>query len=350
MADVTGQHHAARGGNVALANLLLQTKDLSFLHVEDDNGQTPLWLAAGHGHEAMVAMFLDLGININGTSDYLGSPLSEAALRGHIAVVSTLLARGADPNWCPPEWGHTPLTAAAESGNEAVVRLLLAKGASVDARASVFGRTALCVAAAAGHEGIVRILLENGAAAGPLEPSQLGVNDRPLFHAVRKGSRNMVQMLLDHGAGGDPESFTELLFEAARRLHVGVIDLMIARGADVNAKDASKQTPLICAILATWREDSEAKEAMVRALLEAGAECDTPNEHGWTPLLLAAQEGKVPVMKLLVERGANLEAEDFDGRTPLSWAGWNRNKEAVLYLLDQGVDSDGYIGQKPSKA
>jgi ankyrin repeat protein len=66
-------------------------------------------------------------------TEYGRTPLSWATGRGHEAVVKLLLEKGVDmkfKDWC----GWTPLWRAAENGHEAVVKLLLGKGTNVELR------------------------------------------------------------------------------------------------------------------------------------------------------------------------------------------------------------------------
>jgi hypothetical protein len=61
--------------------------------------------------------------------------------------------------------------------------------------------------------------------------------------------------------------------------------------------------------------------AVVKLLLEKGAELETEDNIGQTPLSWAATEGREAVVKLLLEKGAELETKDKEySQTPLSWA------------------------------
>jgi ankyrin repeat protein len=75
-----------------------------------------------------------------------------------------------------------------------------------------------------------------------------------------------------------------------------------------------------------------AAETGARLLLEKGADVESRDNEGRTPLGWAAEKGHEVVVKLLLERGAELEPRDNDGRTPLGWAA-RRGHEAVANLL-----------------
>jgi ankyrin repeat protein len=46
------------------------------------------------------------------------------------------------------------------------------------------------------------------------------------------------------------------------------------------------------------------------------------------------------VVELLLEKGADVESKDIFGKTPLSWAAWNGHEEAVKLLLEKGADME----------
>ena len=62
----------------------------------------------------------------------------------------------------------------------------------------------------------------------------------------------------------------------------------------------------------------------VMKLLEKGAELDSEDRRGQTPLSLAAEKGHEAEVKLLLEKGAELDSKDRRGRTPLSWVAKRR--------------------------
>jgi hypothetical protein len=66
-------------------------------------------------------------------------------------------------------------------------------------------------------------------------------------------------------------------------------------------------------------------------------ECD--DSFGLTPLMWAAQEGKLVMTRMLVRRGAALDEVDFSGGTAISHAAWRRRLDIVKYLLSSGADA-----------
>jgi hypothetical protein len=87
--------------------------------------------------------------------------LALAAQFGHASIVETLLDAGEDPNRCNPPGAHahsTPLHQAALGGHRAVVRLLAERGARLDLRDTVFGGTPADWAAHGGHTELARSL------------------------------------------------------------------------------------------------------------------------------------------------------------------------------------------------
>jgi ankyrin repeat protein len=57
---------------------------------------------------------------------------------------------------------------------------------------------------------------------------------------------------------------------------------------------------------------------VVKLLLEKGAELESKDKYGRTPLSYVAWNGHEAVVKLLLEKGAELGSTDEHGQTPLS--------------------------------
>ncbi len=101
-------------------------------------------------------------------------------------------------------------------------------------------------------------------------------------------------------------------------------------------------------------EAAEADDpSLVQLFLEAGMEVDCRDDRDWTPLFVAAFNGREAIVKVLVEHGANVKARDRSGFTPLHWAirwtpgsqGATQGHAAVIaLLLEAGADPNAASG------
>ena len=103
------------------------------------------------------------------------------------------------------------------------------------------------------------------------------------------------------------------LHDAAYRGYADVVKLLLAAGADVNAKDSFGDTPLHAAAI-------NGQADVVKLLLAAGADVNAKGWIGYTPLHHAAYDGHADVAKLLLAAGADVNARNTVGDTPLDAA------------------------------
>ncbi len=122
-----------------------------------------------------------------------------------------------------------------------------------------------------------------------------------------------------------------------------IIDLLLARGANVNAQDSQGNSILMAAVY--WRSVK-----LVKTLLKKGAHIQVKNRNGETVLHVAAEMGHSPdvveVVKLLVQAHARVDERDHEGRTALMLAAETEEEAMVKYLLAQHAnvnarDKDG---------
>jgi len=73
-------------------------------------------------------------------------------------------------------------------------------------------------------------------------------------------------------------------------------------------------------------------------LLNNGAQTETRDIHGRTPLYLAADNGRIDVLRALVYAGADVGAFDYNGYSPLCMAAQQGHKDAVMTLIRHGAD------------
>ena len=106
------------------------------------------------------------------------------------------------------------------------------------------------------------------------------------------------------------------------------VELLLAKGAEVNAKDRYEETPL-------HRAASEAYWDIVNQLLAEGAEVNVKDRNGATPLHRAVEKGYRSVVQLLLAKGADVSAKDKYGETPRDLAERKEDKYIVELLNEQ---------------
>ncbi len=125
--------------------------------------------------------------------------------------------------------------------------------------------------------------------------------------------------------------FTPLIF-AANRGQVAAVRWLLRAGADPAAADNEGFTALHAA---AQQDDDMVVTSM---LAHPGIQTSPANQHGLTPLHLAALRGNADAVGCLIMRDASLEAEDREGDRPLHMAALGRSPEAVMFLLAAGAD------------
>jgi TonB family protein len=115
-------HDAAKEGNLAKVKALLK-HNRKMVSSKDNNGSTPLHLAAWNGHKDIVELLLANKADVNAKDTMGFTPLHRAAINGHKDVVELLLAHKADVSAKINE-GMTPLDMALSKDHSDIVALL----------------------------------------------------------------------------------------------------------------------------------------------------------------------------------------------------------------------------------
>jgi ankyrin repeat protein len=153
-------------------------------------------------------------------------------------------------------------------------------------------------------------------------------NEQPALVRRKLRDRNVLNVRDSAGA--------TLLMHASLNAGLETLKLLLASGADPNARNIEQATALI------WAADDAAK---VRLLLTAGANVNVRTKHGGTALLAASMPyASTPVIAQLLAKGAAVNVSDNDGWTPLTRVACSGNIESMKLLLARGADPNGAPG------
>ena len=131
--------------------------------------------------------------------------------------------------------------------------------------------------------------------------------------------------------GDNPRVEESDLFDAARRGDLNAVRRQIMLGADLNSRDEYGQTPLIYAV-------DHGRDGVVNVLLVSGADPNARTRTGWTPLMYAARDGRpARVAELLLAAGADPSLRNDAGQTALEIARASDNR-AVMDVLVQAEE------------
>ena len=308
------------------------------------------------------------------------SPVADAAERGDVAAVKSLLKEGADVNAAQGD-GMTALHWAADRGNAGIAELLVYAGANISAQTRIGQYTPLHLAGKSGSAAVAKALLKAGADVN-VRTTTSGVT--PLHMAASSGSAESVSALIDAKADVNAKENeagqTPLIFAAGLN-RVEAIKVLLERGADpsVSTKviDVAKFSALDRAASDLQRKVIEGfvgKESekpptpsQVQAAIHAGREVlrtgkippPDPNappnpranfnpeeinppvatKGGMTALLHAARQGYIASAEALLDGGAQIDQQNAgDGTTPLLTAIINGQFDMAMVLIKRGAN------------
>ncbi|KAL8939033.1 MAG: hypothetical protein Q9216_003582 [Gyalolechia sp. 2 TL-2023] len=386
----TALHLAAASGDSKTTRLILSHPEIDVN--KKSRWSPPLTNAASGGYFLVVEALLDHGADPElqeGADEASGTALNRAIDYGHAEIVRLLLERGANPRVLDT-YNRTIIHSAAVNGQTDILRILFEENVDVDINAQgTNGRTAMHDATYFNYCSTIKVLFENGArtdihdaadrsplgiakdmdnlhavelltklrkneqtrdeAGGTLKHTNTSMesNDMGMLKAAKLGMTETIQFYVSRASSdltidlnvSDLDHHTALHLAVSNH-RLGILQLLVDAGANLNAIDRLKRTPLHWSALYNNRKAAE-------RLLEAGADCsledhfeDTALEisfhrvqwdlsalllaygawpkPNWlqTSLYAAAMYGTAGIVKKLVDAGANPPKKDSMGQSP----------------------------------
>jgi hypothetical protein len=335
---------------------------------EDDTQQSAYLIATSEGYLELLELTLQHGADVDAKDSYNGTGLIRAADRGHWDVAGRLIRAGVELDHVN-NLGWTALHEAIILGDGSqryldTVRVLVAAGADVTIPSREDGLTPVEHARTRGYDAIADLLTEALRSDAGKDPARAAASRR-LLAAAATGDADAAALALRAGAdleARDEHRRTPLLL-AVTHDRLAVARVMVALGADPDPLDDRHDTPWLVTgvtgsvpmaeLLLTADPDLRIRNryggvsiipaserghvAYVRRVVRTGIDVNHVNDLGWTALLEAVilGDGSAPyqeIVRILLDAGADPSIADHDGVTALEHA-TSRGQEAVARIL-----------------
>ncbi|NWW67695.1 TRPA1 protein, partial [Ifrita kowaldi] len=314
--NATPLHHAAEGGQIELMQLIIDDSSCEVLNVMDSSGNTPLHWATKKNQIESVRLLLSRGANPNILNSNMMAPLHMAVQSLHNEIVKILVQHSSTDVNLEGEAGNTPIIVACYKDNPEALTLLIENGGKI-CKPNKTGCMPIHAAAFSGAKTCLEILLKKGEELGHSAKTHINFTNNgkcsPLHLAVQSGDLEMIKMCIEFGAQIDlkqNEKCTALHF-AATQGATEIVKLMMSSYAGeesiIDAVDGNKETLLHRTALFDHYELAE-------YLISMGANIDSVDIEGRSPLLLATSCASWKIVNLLLSKGANVSLKDHLGR------------------------------------
>ena len=318
----TPLHEASAAGNLDVMRSLLSLG--AAVDVRDLRGDSPLHNASRYRKFDAMKLLVNGGADPNVRNMSNSTPLHEASGSGNLDVIQSLLSCGADVNVLDHQ-GDSPLHKAYQYQKIDAMDLLVNRGADVNAR-NKSNSTLLHEASESGNLDIARLLLSHGAEVNALDHW----GNSPLHNSFRCLTSDVVKppnkdrVKVTH----DTYDWT-LIPEASSSGNVDLVPSVSKKCTGVMDTWDNGRSPLLYDAL------QEEKYAMVQLLLAHGADVNAREWGHRTPLQMALSEGSFNVSRLLIEHGADVDAQNDDAQNDDAQS--DEDQTSYLMALTRGL-------------
>jgi Ankyrin repeats (3 copies) len=155
--------------------------------------------------------------------------------------------------------------------------------------------------------------------------------NKDLVKAVEKKNGSQIEKAIRKGASLEATASdgTPILALAARECNKWIVELLVSKGASVQAQGT-----------AAWNAASgcRCRDGITDFLIEKGLPLPTPGTDpcGRTPLMVASQAGRTDIVKKLLESGTSPDVKDADGATAIYYAAYSGQIAVEKMLVELG--------------
>jgi ankyrin repeat protein len=303
-------------------------------YFEPSQGLSALHLASFSGCIPGTQYLLAQGCDVNSIFKCY-TPLHCSAFGDSPETAMILLNSGAKVQALtnsPSNCHESVLHCAVRANAIACVRLFTAEGADVG-QVEYSGMSPVHLAADLGHPQCLKIMSE--AKGNNINAKTKDKELTPLHLAAEGGYVECVEILLDKGADANIRNHRGQtpLHLAARAQAYDCVEMLLRKGnADPNIGDFDKRTPLHAAVGKSARSYD-----IIELLVSWGADVNTKDQYGYTPLHIAALNELSQCVEILIFHGADVTAKSKFGMTALGII--TRKTPASLAMVTQKLDS-----------
>jgi ankyrin repeat protein len=157
------------------------------------------------------------------------------------------------------------------------------------------------------------------------------------LQAAENSEYEAALVALQHGASPNAHGFFKMtpLLWAVSKHNLALVKLLLDYDADANQPKKDGVTPIF---LATVFPPADVNDLSIANLLvKRGADVNPRSDTHDTPLIWVGFYGHVPIAKFLLQHGADVNAVDQFGQTPLNMAERQHHEDMTSFLTSQGA-------------
>lgn len=285
-----------------------------------------------------IFLFINTNILYSAEKTNIGSPvavqskedkrLAEAVLSNDLKTIMNIIDNGRNIEYTI-YGGMTPLMLAAENSSFETVKLLIDKGANVNAYNTYLNPGIQCKCPQQNYNNV-------SYDKNDYDP---GHNKTVLMYAMNNKDLKVAELLLDKGANINAKDLLRktVLMYAVDKNNLQMVKLLIDRGANTNAEDSRRENVLFYALA---KNNLQIMELLIDRGANINAKDRYPNvkikylNDNETVLMKALSSGNLKMAKLLIDKGAIIS----DRYTLLISAIESNNLETINFMISKGIN------------